>query len=106
VRPNRHARSTGRAFRALDWHLNSKDVGANEKILVGMGGKAFVAGGLHRVMFPGVVVTLDQAPGTPPPNGPTRGSVVNHVGFVVNNVQEQVANWKAAGVPVEPGTTF
>jgi hypothetical protein len=92
VRPNRHARSTGRAFRALDWHLNSKDVGANEKILVGMGGKASVAGGLHRVMFPGVVVTLDQAPGTPPPNGPTRGSVVNHVGFVVNNVQEQVAN--------------
>jgi hypothetical protein len=68
-----------------------------------MGGEAFEAGGLHRVMFPGVVVALDQAPGTPPPNGPTVGSVVNHVGFVVNNVQEQVAKWKAAGVPVEPG---
>jgi catechol 2,3-dioxygenase-like lactoylglutathione lyase family enzyme/extradiol dioxygenase family protein len=86
------------------WHLNSKDVAANEKIFVGMGGKAFEAGGLHRVMFPGVVVTLDQAPGTPPPNGPTVGSVVNHVGFVVNNVQEQVTKWKAAGVPVEPGS--
>jgi catechol 2,3-dioxygenase-like lactoylglutathione lyase family enzyme len=84
-------------------HLNSKDVAANEKIFVGMGGKAFQAGGLHRVMFPGVLVTLDQAPGTPSPNGPTVGSVVNHVGFVVNNVQEQVAKWKAAGVPVEPG---
>jgi catechol 2,3-dioxygenase-like lactoylglutathione lyase family enzyme len=56
-------------------------------------------------MFPGVVVTLDQAPGTPPPNGPTQGSVVNHVGFIVNNVQEQVAKWKAAGVPVEPGNS-
>jgi catechol 2,3-dioxygenase-like lactoylglutathione lyase family enzyme len=86
------------------WHLNSRDVAANEKIFVGMGGKAFEAGGLHRVMFPGVVVTLDQAPGTPPPNGPTVGSVVNHVGFVINNVQEQVAKWKAAGVPVEPGS--
>jgi catechol 2,3-dioxygenase-like lactoylglutathione lyase family enzyme len=85
------------------WHLNSKDVAANEKIFVGMGGKAFVAGGRHRVTFPGVMIILDGAPGAPPPSGPTQGSVVNHVGFIVNNVQEQVAKWKAAGVPVEPG---
>jgi catechol 2,3-dioxygenase-like lactoylglutathione lyase family enzyme len=85
------------------WHLNSKDVAANEKIFVGMGGKAFQAGGRHRVQFPGVMIILDGAPGTPPPNGPTEGSVVNHVGFTVNNVQEQVARWKAAGVPVSPG---
>ncbi len=85
------------------WHLNSKDVAANEKIFVAMGGKAFQAGGRHRVLFPGVMVILDAAPGTPPPTGPSRGSVVNHVGFIVNNVQEQAAKWKAAGVPVEPG---
>src|SRR5580658_3367577 len=85
------------------WHLNSKDVAANEKIFVAIGGKAFQAGGRHRVLFPGVMVILDGAPGTPPPNGPTEGSVVNHVGFIVNNVQEQVAKWKAAGVPVSPG---
>ena len=30
--------------------------------------------------------------------------MANHVGFIVNNVQEQVAKWKAAGVPVLPGT--
>jgi catechol 2,3-dioxygenase-like lactoylglutathione lyase family enzyme len=30
--------------------------------------------------------------------------VVNHVGFIVNNVQERVAQWKAAGVAVLPGT--
>jgi hypothetical protein len=30
--------------------------------------------------------------------------VVNHVGFIVKNVQEQVAKWKANGVPVLPGT--
>src|SRR5260370_16571221 len=85
------------------WHLNSKDVAANEKIFVGMGGKAFQAGGRHRVLFPGVMIILDGAPGSPPPTGPTQGSVVNHVGFIVNNVQEQVTRWKAAGVPVEPG---
>src|SRR5690349_20917548 len=85
------------------WHLNSKDVAVNEKIFVGMGGKAFQAGGRHRILFPGVMIILDGAPGSPPPTGPTQGSVVNHVGFVVNNVQERVAQWKAAGVPVEPG---
>jgi catechol 2,3-dioxygenase-like lactoylglutathione lyase family enzyme len=86
------------------WHLNSKDVAANEKIFVGMGGKAFQAGGRHRVLFPGVMIILDAAPGSPPPSGPTRGSVVNHVGFIVNDVQGQVAKWKEAGVPVEPGS--
>jgi catechol 2,3-dioxygenase-like lactoylglutathione lyase family enzyme len=29
--------------------------------------------------------------------------VVNHVGFIVNNVQARVAQWKAAGVTVLPG---
>ena len=29
--------------------------------------------------------------------------MVNHVGFIVNNVQQQVAKWKANGVPVLPG---
>ena len=55
------------------WHLNSKDVAANEKIFVGMGGKAYQAGGRHRVLFPGVMIILDAAPGTPPPTGPTEG---------------------------------
>jgi hypothetical protein len=68
-----------------------------------MGGKAFQAGGRHRVWFPCVMIILDGAPGAPSPSGPSRGSVVNHVGFIVNNMQEQVAKWKAAGVPVEPG---
>src|SRR5207244_13369964 len=37
-------------------------------------------------------------------DGGTQCSVVNHVGFIVNNVQERVAGWKAAGVRVLPGT--
>jgi catechol 2,3-dioxygenase-like lactoylglutathione lyase family enzyme len=88
------------------WHLNSRDIEANKKIFVGMGGIASSDSGRERVTFPGVVVNLNLAPGggTPPPTAGSVGSVVNHVGFVVKNVQESVVRWKAAGVPVEPGT--
>src|SRR5262245_28478730 len=87
------------------WHLNSKDVEANRKIFVAMGG---VAGGpndrIQRVVFPGVVGQPHLgAPNSPPAAGGTQGSVGNHVGFIVKNLQEQVAKWKAAGVNVLPG---
>jgi len=86
------------------WHLNSQDIAANKKIFVAMGGTDGGAGAIQRVIFPGVVVNLNPgAANSPPPNGGSVGSVVNHVGFIVKNVQEQVAKWKAAGVPVAPG---
>jgi catechol 2,3-dioxygenase-like lactoylglutathione lyase family enzyme len=85
------------------WHLNSGNLEANKKIFMGMGGVAGEPGPLQRVIFPGVMVILNQAAGTPPPVGGTVGSVVNHIGFTVPNVQEAVAKWKAAGVPFEPG---
>ena len=85
------------------WHLNSRDVEANKNIFVGMGGTASKLGELRRVTFPGVVVILNLPPGAAPSTGATDGTVVNHVGFVVQNVQESVAKWKAAGVPVLPG---
>ena len=53
------------------------------------------------VVFPGVRINLTL--GNMPGSGGSVGSVVNHVGFIVNNVQEQVAKWKAAGVTVLPG---
>ena len=84
------------------WHIASKDVEANKKLFLGMGGKLFMPGGNPLMMFPGVYINLNL--GTEKGDGATQGSVVNHVGFIVNNVQEQVAKWKAAGVPVLPGT--
>src|SRR5437764_5317660 len=83
------------------WHIISKDVEANKKIFLGMGGKLFMPGGQPLMMFPGVYInlTLGQEKG----EGGSRGTVVNHVGFIVNNVQERVAQWKAAGVAVLPG---
>src|SRR5258707_12958128 len=83
------------------WHLNSRDGAANKHILLSMGGVAIGPG--ERVQFPGVLVILNQGPNTPPSTGGTVGTVVNHVGFTVPNVQEAVAKWKAAGVPFEPG---
>jgi catechol 2,3-dioxygenase-like lactoylglutathione lyase family enzyme len=84
------------------WHIVSKDVEVNKKLFLGMGAKMFMVGGNPLMMFPGVYINLNL--GNEKGEGGTQGSVVNHVGFIVNNVQEQVAKWKAAGVPVLPGT--
>jgi catechol 2,3-dioxygenase-like lactoylglutathione lyase family enzyme len=83
------------------WHIVSKDSEANKNIFLGMGGKLFMPGGAPLIMLPGVYINLTL--GTEKGDGGTQGSVVNHVGFIVNNVQEQVAKWKAAGVAVLPG---
>jgi catechol 2,3-dioxygenase-like lactoylglutathione lyase family enzyme len=83
------------------WHIVSKDVDANKKILLAMGGKLFIAGGNPLIMFPGLYINLVL--GTEKGEGGTEGSVVNHVGFIVDNVQKRVAQWKAAGVNVLPG---
>src|SRR5215471_12932522 len=84
------------------WHLVSKDVEANKKLFLAMGAKMFMVGNNPLMMFPGLYINLNL--GNEKGEGGTPGSVVNHVGFIVNNVQEQVAKWKAAGVPVLPGT--
>src|SRR5437870_10792757 len=83
------------------WHIISRNVEANKKVFLGMGGKLFMPGGNPVMMFPGNYINLNLGQETG--NGGTQGSVVNHVGFIVNNVQERVAQWKAAGVAVLPG---
>src|SRR5213594_2813139 len=83
------------------WHIASKDVEANKKLFLAMGAKLYMAGGNPLIMFPGTYINLNL--GTEKGNGGTQGSVVNHVGFIVNNVQARVAQWKAAGVKVLPG---
>jgi catechol 2,3-dioxygenase-like lactoylglutathione lyase family enzyme len=85
------------------WHLNSKDVAANKKIFLAMGGVDSGNDRIQSVRFPGVVVNLNAPGATAPPTDGTVGSVVNHVGFIVKSVPESVAKWKAAGVPVLPG---
>jgi catechol 2,3-dioxygenase-like lactoylglutathione lyase family enzyme len=83
------------------WHIISKDVEANKKLFLAMGGKLYMPGGNPLVMFPGVYINLvlNAEKG----DGGSEGSVINHVGFIVDNVQQRVAQWKAAGVTVLPG---
>ena len=86
-------------------HLNSRDLDANKKLFVGMGGEALNIPGapLQYVRFPGAIVILNLPAGAPPETGPSEGTVINHVGFLVPKVQDAVIKWKAAGVPVLPG---
>src|SRR6202158_3970324 len=84
------------------WHIISKDVEANKKLFLAIGAKMLMVGGNPRMMYPGTYINMNL--GTEKGESGSQGSVVNHVGFIVNNVQEQVAKWKAAGVAVLPGT--
>jgi len=83
------------------WHIISKDVEANKQLFLAMGGKLYMPGGNPLIMFPGLYINLNL--GTETGEGATQGSVVNHVGLIVDNVQQRVAQWKAAGVTVLPG---
>jgi catechol 2,3-dioxygenase-like lactoylglutathione lyase family enzyme len=83
------------------WHLATKDVEAEKKLFLAMGGKLYNPGGQPLIGFPGLYISLIL--GTEKGEGGTVGSVVNHVGFIVDNVQMRVAQWKAAGVTVLPG---
>jgi catechol 2,3-dioxygenase-like lactoylglutathione lyase family enzyme len=85
------------------WHLNSRDVEANKKVFVALGGTAVQAGDFSVVRFPGVNVYLNLRPGAAPATGGTVGTVVNHVGFLVPNVQEAVAKFKGLDVKIETG---
>ena len=84
------------------WHLVSQDVAANRQIFVALGGTLVTRGSAVGVWFPGARVNLNLGE-EPPGKGGSVGSVINHVGFSVNNLREQVAKWKAAGVAVLPG---
>ncbi len=85
------------------WHLNSQNVATNKALFVALGGRAIKPGDFEIVNFPGVSVFLHQRPGAPTPTGGTAGTVINHVGLSVPNVQESFAKWRAAGVPIEMG---
>src|SRR5262249_43508621 len=53
------------------WHLNSKDVAANKKIFLAMGGVDSSNDRIQSVRFPGVVVNLNTPGATAPPTDGT-----------------------------------
>ncbi len=83
------------------WHIASKDMEANKKLFLAMGAKMYMPGGQPLMVFPGIHINLVLGEGKG--DGGSVGSVVNHVGFIVDDVQKRVTEWKAKGVAVLPG---
>ncbi|MGE0406441.1 MAG: VOC family protein [Candidatus Korobacteraceae bacterium] len=81
-------------------HLLSKDVDANKALFLAIGGKEVSKGNLQLIEFPGSYVMLRRGE----PSGPSEGSTADHFGFMVKDMADAVAKWKAAGGTVEPGT--
>lgn len=62
-----------------------------------LGGKSVMAGPLQFAMFPGVFVAVRKGEG----GGPTEGSVVNHLGFLVRDLDATKAKLTGAGLTIE-----
>ena len=82
-------------------HLNVRDMEANKKFWIALGATPIQVGPREVMKLAGVLVFLTQAE----PSGGSLGTIVNHVGFQVRNVQESMSKWKAAGFKTEPGRT-
>jgi len=81
------------------FHLNATDIDAQKRFWTQLGGVPVNNEKLEMVRFPGVYVVLRKQEST----GGTVGSVVNHVGLHVKNMNDWMPKWKAAGLNIEPG---
>jgi catechol 2,3-dioxygenase-like lactoylglutathione lyase family enzyme len=83
-------------------HLNVRDEAAEKALWLALGGtlgnelSANVA-----IKIPGVLILIHKEKN--PPTAGSVGSVIDHIGFHVPNVQASVSKWKAAGLNVQPG---
>ncbi|PYR85886.1 MAG: hypothetical protein DMG18_04585 [Acidobacteria bacterium] len=83
-------------------HLVVKNVEAQTKFWTEMMGGAVVKNGpLTLIQFPGVFIMLRQGDPTAPP----AGSIVDHFGFVLKDINAARAKWKAADVKYTIGAT-
>jgi catechol 2,3-dioxygenase-like lactoylglutathione lyase family enzyme len=81
-------------------HLNVRDVDASRQFFVSLGGRAVHNGTIEMVEFPGVYINLRKQD----PTGDSVGTSVDHFGFLVKNMEENLAKWKSLGYKIEPGT--
>jgi catechol 2,3-dioxygenase-like lactoylglutathione lyase family enzyme len=79
-------------------HYNVRDVEANKKFWIALGATPVMMGAREVLKFPDVMILLSQAESS----GGTEGSVVNHVGFRVPNVNQFMAKMEHAGFKVAP----
>jgi catechol-2,3-dioxygenase len=81
------------------FHLNATDIEAQKRFWTQVGGVAVTNDKLQMVRFPGIFVVLRKQD----PTAGTAGSVVNHVGLHVKDMNAWLPKWKAAGMTIEPG---
>ena len=78
-------------------HLNVKDIELHKKLWVEhFDGIVVQKGTLTTIKLPNALVALTAKE----PTGPSEGSVMDHFGFRVRNIEEVKAKWRAAGFQV------
>src|SRR5262249_2649713 len=75
------------------FHTLVRDVDASRRFWITLGGMPLKIDGTDVVKFPGVLVFITKGN----PTAGSFGSVLNHVKFIVPDVDESVARWKAGG---------
>jgi len=81
-------------------HLTVRDTDAQKAFWTALGGVPVTNGRLQLIQFPGTFVMLRKGE----PTGGTEGSVINHIGFKVKNLQDIQAKCTAAGAKTAPGS--
>ena len=78
-------------------HLNVSDIEVHKKLWVEhFGGVVVQKGPLIAVRLPGMLVALSERK----PTGGSQGTVMDHFGFKVRNLEKFLAKWRAADLPV------
>lgn len=79
-------------------HLNVTDVAAHEELWSNVfGGQIVVKGSLHTVRFPNFLVVFTERE----PTGPSQGTLMDHLGFKVRDIEEILEAWRARGLEVQ-----
>ena len=80
-------------------HLVASDVDAAKIFWTALGGVHSTRGVNEVFQFPEVAILVRKGE----PSGASIGSIVNHIGFEVPDLQKAVAKWSAAGLKIPPG---
>ena len=79
-------------------HLNVTDVTAHEELWSNVfDGTIVVKGTLHTVKLPNMLIVFTERE----PTGPSQGTVMDHFGFKVRDIDEILEAWRARGLEVQ-----
>ena len=80
------------------YHLNVTSVEAHKKFWAGtLGGKAIKFGGIDVIEFPDAFIFLRLRK----PDGPTRGTAFDHIGFEIKNLEAFTKKLEAQGIKLD-----